>query len=184
MTRRQQRHNAGKPKLSYVFSNAKAMWMLQNYGIDYGNQPEGAAHILVLMNGFLSRENSAGALLSCLTEIVKLLQAEMGGPVIQPCVSHVEYVFSHVEAWDEYCRVCEVGAAKYSRGNYRLGESWTHYADCALRHTRKFMCGIQLDEESGCHHLAHALWNLWQLMDQPEWRDDRLPAVNRNEPSE
>ena len=177
---KQQRHNTGKPKLSYVFSNVKSMYLLKHYAPSSGG-PASADSIICHMNGFLSRENSHNALVTAFVETVELLQAEMGGEPVEPQTSIVAYVFNHAEAWDEYCRVCEVGAAKYAVGNYRLGESFTHYADCALRHLRKFMRGIQLDEESGCHHLAHALWNLWQLMDQPDWRDDRLPAVTRTQ---
>jgi hypothetical protein len=32
--------------------------------------------------------------------------------------------------------------------------------------------------DDGCHTLANALWNVWQALDQPEFRDDRLQALN------
>jgi hypothetical protein len=62
-------------------------------------------------------------------------------------------------------------------GNYRLGESLRHYLDSALRHIRAFMREEVLNDD-GCHTLANALWNVWQALDQPEFRDDRLQALN------
>lgn len=174
----QERHNEGKPKLTYVFSNTKAVWGLLRSlpPVFVDHSVESAISAMTL---FLSREDRCSALNAALCHVLGLLQQEMGGDRVETSESLTLYVFSHSEAWDEYCRVCEVGAKKYSPGNYRLGAAYSNYADAALRHIRKFMRGIQLDEESGCHHLAHALWNIWQLMDQPDWRDDRLPAVTR-----
>jgi hypothetical protein len=87
------------------------------------------------------------------------------------------------DAIEEYCAVCEYGAKKYERGNYRKGAYLSEYLDCALRHIKAHDRGEINDPESGRKHLGHAFWNLVQALDQPSWRDDRLPKVNTEEPS-
>lgn len=56
--------------------------------------------------------------------------------------------------------VMEFGARKYAAQNWRKGISVTRCLSAALRHTLKWMDGVENDEESGLHHLAHAAVNL------------------------
>jgi len=79
-----------------------------------------------------------------------------------------------------YTEVCEYGASKYARGNFRKGQSVCHYADCAIRHLKLRIGEQALDTESGKTHFGHAWWNIaqiFEIMEQPEvaaLRDDRL----------
>jgi hypothetical protein len=56
------------------------------------------------------------------------------------------------------------GAIKYAKNNWMRGMPWSTMVGCALRHLFKFACGERYDKESGCHHLAHAAWNMLALM--------------------
>lgn len=50
------------------------------------------------------------------------------------------------------------GSAKYGRHNWRvIGVRSSVYYDAALRHLMKWWEGEELDQDSGCHHLAHAV---------------------------
>lgn len=60
--------------------------------------------------------------------------------------------------------VMTAGAKKYPERNWEKGMSWTKMVGCAMRHTLKFIVGEPYDEETGCHHLAMAAWNLLGLM--------------------
>ena len=60
--------------------------------------------------------------------------------------------------------VMTVGSQKYAARNWERGMSWCTVVGCALRHTFKFIAGERFDQETGCHHLAMAAWNLLALM--------------------
>lgn len=50
------------------------------------------------------------------------------------------------------------GSAKYGRHNWRVvGVRSSVYYDAALRHLMKWWEGEEIDQDSGCHHLAHAV---------------------------
>ena len=53
--------------------------------------------------------------------------------------------------------VLAYGAKKYSTDNWREGISYRKLVGSALRHLTAFNDGIDLDEESGLPHLAHAM---------------------------
>lgn len=56
--------------------------------------------------------------------------------------------------------VSEAGAAKYARGNYLLGHLWHDTCSSLLRHLYKLeILGEECDEESGCMHEGHIMWN-------------------------
>lgn len=61
-------------------------------------------------------------------------------------------------------KVLTKGAQKYDARNWERGMDWSKCVGCALRHTFKFACGERYDEETGCHHLAMAAWNMLALM--------------------
>jgi hypothetical protein len=61
-------------------------------------------------------------------------------------------------------RVKEFGANKYNDGNWRLGNKPdVEYLDSMFRHMDYFFAGEFYDQDSGCPHLAHAVWNLSAL---------------------
>lgn len=71
----------------------------------------------------------------------------------------------------EIGRVYTAGAEKYADHNWAKGLSYSATLGCALRHIFKWAVGHPRDEETGCHHLAHAAWNLIALLHfemQPE----------------
>jgi hypothetical protein len=66
--------------------------------------------------------------------------------------------------------VLEEGAKKYSADNWRKGMPWSKVINPALRHIYKFLDPRQsdFDEETGKHHLKHALTNLSFLVEYIE----------------
>lgn len=79
--------------------------------------------------------------------------------------AELSYLLDLPRALTELCRVFEYGAAKYSRGNYKLGgKPDEEYLDAALRHVFAARTAAR-DPESGCLHLAHAIWNLAALIE-------------------
>jgi hypothetical protein len=59
------------------------------------------------------------------------------------------------------CRVLEFGLRKYREWNWTKGMQWSACFDCDRRHMDKWYFGLEeCDEESGLHHLDHAICNL------------------------
>lgn len=180
----QQRFNDGKPKLSYVFTNHNVIVKLFSSDLDEDVLafPLDVDQIYIELSRFLARkDNEQDALIRAFVGTLQQLQLQLGGELPQGTdMSLLEYVVRCDKAWDEFCLVCERGAQKYEDGNYRFGETFRHYADSTLRHLRAFSRGDTINDD-GCHTLANALWNEFMLLDQPEWRDDRLQALNEVE---
>lgn len=97
---------------------------------------------------------------------------------------NLHYLDPWYHALCEVVRVCTKGEEKYERGNYLLGQPHSELLSAARRHEMKFgdTRRPDYDEESSCHHLAHAIWNLLQLLQtdmttptdtRSKW-DDRL----------
>ena len=59
--------------------------------------------------------------------------------------------------------VHSMGAQKYGRMNFMLVEPH-RYVAALMRHLTAWQSGELLDEESGLHHLAHAMTNIHILM--------------------
>lgn len=55
------------------------------------------------------------------------------------------------------------GSVKYKERNWERGMKWSTMVGCAARHVGKFLVGIRYDEETGCHSLYMAAWNLLAL---------------------
>jgi hypothetical protein len=62
--------------------------------------------------------------------------------------------------------VFEAGAIKYERSNWMLGLENDKLMDSALRHLQAYAGGEEVDAETGCHHLGHAVWNVKVLLEQ------------------
>ena len=55
------------------------------------------------------------------------------------------------------------GSYKYDERNWERGMKWSTMIGCASRHVLKFLMGERYDDETGCHHLFMAAWNLMAL---------------------
>jgi hypothetical protein len=66
---------------------------------------------------------------------------------------------------DELARVLSFGAVKYGRYNWKKGFESHRLISAVQRHVQAFNHGIDLDDESGLSHLAHAAANLMFLID-------------------
>lgn len=65
----------------------------------------------------------------------------------------------------EVARVYGHGAVKYAPNNWRLGYPFAWSLDSLGRHIEAFKEGEDLNPETGLHHLAHAAFHLFSLMD-------------------
>lgn len=68
------------------------------------------------------------------------------------------------DALAEVVKVYTFGASKYSDDNWRKGMSWRICIGATFRHFTSWILGETNDKESGCNHLAHAIWNLLALL--------------------
>ena len=66
---------------------------------------------------------------------------------------------------DDYLKVLEFGAVKYSEHNWQfVPDAQLRYYDAAMRHMEHWWRGGDVDEESGLSHLAHAMCCITFLM--------------------
>lgn len=160
----QMRFNAGKAELSYWLSTRMCLHIRETQELELSEcaNPYEAEHADM-----------------CLTGLSAWLLGE---------IDHHEYAAQFMESFiavglhvaEQYSAVCMRGAKKYARGNFRKGQTVTHYADSMARHLYAVSAGELVDPETECPHFAHALWNwvqIFEIMDQPEvaaLRDDRL----------
>jgi hypothetical protein len=70
----------------------------------------------------------------------------------------LEYGLLPPLALEETVKVLTFGAQKYERDNWqKVPDSKRRYFDALQRHLWAWKVGNKLDEESGIHHLAHAM---------------------------
>lgn len=80
----------------------------------------------------------------------------------------IDYTIIPWEGMDEVVAVFEMGAKKYARDNYKLGDGLPldTYRKSMLRHLLQSVKEQDVDEESGLDHIAHLVANglmyLWQ----------------------
>lgn len=60
-------------------------------------------------------------------------------------------------AEEELAKVLTFGAEKYEPDNWRKVDDLSRYVDATLRHISAYRKGSSFDDESGLHHLAHAM---------------------------
>jgi hypothetical protein len=61
-------------------------------------------------------------------------------------------------------KILTFGANKYDEDNWKRVENWrVRYYDAAMRHLTEHTLGLELDRESGCLHLCHAMTCLYFL---------------------
>jgi hypothetical protein len=83
------------------------------------------------------------------------------------------------EQLDEVARLYQFGATKYAAHNWTRGYDWSLSFDSLIRHARAFWNGSEIDEETGCSHLASVVFHALALMYFAEYHrdlDDRPPA--------
>lgn len=96
-----------------------------------------------------------------LKSLFELEQHASGAKKHQVDKLHVELITPEME--EGLAEVLTYGMKKYAARNWEKGlEHSVHYA-AAKRHMMKFWQGIDLDDESGLHHIAHAMCNLGML---------------------
>lgn len=77
----------------------------------------------------------------------------------------LSYLLDFPNAVAEFANVCEFGAEKYARHNWKQGMPITEMEDSLLRHMRAFHNCQDRDEETACEHLAHVMWNAAAMME-------------------
>ena len=91
----------------------------------------------------------------------------------------------------ELVNVLGYGSRKYQDDNWRKGLPYKATWGAMIRHAVKWYAGEQIDEESGCRHLAMVMWNAMVLLEfEMQGRtdlDDRpkgapLPPINTTQP--
>lgn len=88
----------------------------------------------------------------------------------------LSYILDLRYACEALAQVFAQGAIKYARGNWQKGgKPDEEYLDAALRHMMKAQREVY-DEETGCLHYAHAVWNLMALLELNYRRD--YPALD------
>jgi len=89
--------------------------------------------------------------------------------------------------YDTIEKVAEVfthGAIKYGEGNWRKGFDWSRIYGSLFRHLFKAFRGEDIDEDSGCLHLAMAAWGCLVLMNYLKegiGKDDREVDIKLDE---
>lgn len=77
-----------------------------------------------------------------------------------------DYIFDFPTAVEAFCRVKELGAIKYERDNWKAGgKPDREYISAVGRHISAFKQGETFATDTGCLHLAHAMWNVMALIE-------------------
>ena len=76
-----------------------------------------------------------------------------------------EYALIPPAPLSEVARVYGFGAQKYSPNNWRKGYPYSWSLSALFRHIELFRAGERWDPESNRHHLAHAAFHLFTLME-------------------
>jgi hypothetical protein len=90
----------------------------------------------------------------------------------KPMMSY--FMRSFPKMTEAVARVKEMGAIKYNDGNWRLGNKPDdEYWNSMFRHLNYIFDGEDYDNDTGCLHIAHAVWNMCALL---ELNHSDLPA--------
>jgi hypothetical protein len=78
----------------------------------------------------------------------------------------LSYFLEFSSPMEAIARIMEFGACKYEDGNWRQGgKPDSEYLDSMMRHLDKWKRGETFDQDSGCSHIGHAIWNLCALLE-------------------
>ena len=97
-----------------------------------------------------------------------------------------EYALIPPDPLAELARVYGVGAAKYSPNNYQNGYPYSWSLSAMQRHIEAFRSGHSRDGDTHLHHLAHAAWHAFTLIEfeiNKIGTDDRLCTWRKNNES-
>ena len=92
----------------------------------------------------------------------------------------LQYDLIPPSALEGLAEVLTYGAKKYKPNNWKKVEDLGQYRNALYRHLEAYRKGETHDEESGLHHLKHALCNvafLLELEDKPKLSDEILKAM-------
>lgn len=89
----------------------------------------------------------------------------------------LSYLTDFPNAMQGFAALCEFGASKYGRDNWKRGRGFKDTLDSLLRHTFAFASGEDIDPESGLPHTIHIIWNAAAL---EEWRTSHPELDDRN----
>jgi len=78
----------------------------------------------------------------------------------------LSFLLSAPYAMTGLAEVFTEGAKKYPRDNWKKGFPKDQLVDSLLRHLMAYQNGQENDEETGCNHLNHVLWNAMALADE------------------
>lgn len=82
----------------------------------------------------------------------------------------------------EMAKVLTFGAQKYSEDNWRKVDDPSRYVDAAMRHINDYRTGKWSDDESGLHHLAHAMCCLAFVVElNIAYIDEKKAALEKSE---
>lgn len=66
---------------------------------------------------------------------------------------------------EDVVRVYTAGAEKYGANRWQnLPDGYNRYKAAMLRHLVEFEKGNEIDEETGCRHLAQCVWNALAML--------------------
>jgi len=75
-------------------------------------------------------------------------------------------------AMTEVAKVLTYGAQKYAKNNWLKGRPHMEFIDSMERHVAEWKKCIDIDPESGLHHISHAACNLMMLLELIALRPD------------
>lgn len=74
------------------------------------------------------------------------------------------YELVPVDAMEEVVKVYQFGSGKYQPRQWEKGMPWLKCYGAMQRHLVEWRKGVDVDSESGCHHLAHVVWHCLALI--------------------
>lgn len=78
----------------------------------------------------------------------------------------MSYILQFPHVIEVIGHIMTLGAAKYGDLNWKKGgKPDKEYLDSMMRHLLAFLERRPLDNDSGCAHLGHAIWNLCALLE-------------------
>jgi len=90
----------------------------------------------------------------------------------------LDYSLLEPYAIQELVRVFDKGSKKYAPYNWlNGGMEYSKMLASLKRHIAAFELGEDIDQETGCHHMAHAAWNALGIVSYSKYfpeNDDRI----------
>ena len=97
-------------------------------------------------------------------ENIKLLASDSKHAGLRYNEGKLRYDLICPEQLKELARVYTIGAKKYGERNWQKGQAWSTVLASLERHIALFKQCQDNDIETGCQHMAHAMWNCGALI--------------------